>query len=262
MSNPQVAVVVPCWNYERWIHECVKSIAIQSYRPLYLICIHDGCDRERIPPTGLVLTADPGWLRTTYYRKTNGGVSCARNDGLQFANESKYVWFLDADDMAIPGGIEARVEYLEKHPDVDMVWGNALKINAERRNFHWGYTECMANLGKLERYSRRLNAQTLLWRTSVFTRFGGYFEGLRSKEDKELLFRLGLHPESPFEPLIKARHIDADVAIYRRHPDAKHKMRIADKKWCTECEHIFARRIKQLKREGITKENTRFPSWA
>jgi hypothetical protein len=120
----------------------------------------------------------------------------------------------------------------------------------------------MENLGSLERYSRRLNAQTLLWRREVFAKYGGYYEKLRSKEDKELLYRLGLHPDSPLPTAIRATHIDVDCAIYRRHPDAKHKRRLADKKWSAETDKIFNARIKQLKKEGVTKDNTRFPTWA
>lgn len=250
--NPLVAVVIPCCNYEVFLAECLLSLSSQAYRPLSIIVVHDGCG------DGLILAGD---LVQQLYSQENHGVSWARNRGLDEMGDAKYVWFLDADDMALPGGIEVRVDFLEKHPDVDMVWGNALKINVDRKNWDWGYNACMDHITNLERYSRRLNAQTLLWRREVFAQFGGYYEGLRSKEDKELLFRLGLHPDSPFEPRIKARRIKDDIAIYRRHPGAKHKKRMADPKWVAECERVFADRMKQLKREGITRDNTRFPVW-
>ena len=263
MAQPTVAVIVPCHNYHRWLTDCVYSLLLRRpgmYRPLRMITVHDGCDgaSDEIVKSGDAATQECICI----LQSKNRGVSVARNRGLDAIGNAKYVWFLDADDMAIPGGIERRMEYLEAHPDVDMVWGNALKINVDRGNWDWSYDQCMKGLRKLERYSRWMNAQTLLWRREVFAEFGGYYEPLRSKEDKELIYRLGIHPDSPFKPRIKAKHLDVDVAIYRRHPDAKHKMRVADKKWFAECERVFAERMKQLKREGITHQNTRFPVWA
>jgi glycosyltransferase involved in cell wall biosynthesis len=253
-----VTVIIPCYKYERWLDDCLLSLRKQFYRPLKIIVVHDGCENYQLKT---IFNIEAGIDIINIKRADNRGVSYARNEGLDEAT-SGYIWFLDADDMALPDGIEARVHYLDKHPDVDMVWGNALKINEARGNWEWTYEQCMKDISILERYSRKINAQTILWRTSVFSRFGGYYEGLRSKEDKELIYRLGIHKDSPIKPKIKAKHIDADIAIYRRHPEAKHKKRVANKNWAIECEDIFNNRIKRIRREGITKYNTRFPIWA
>jgi len=191
---------------------------------------------------------------------SNTGVAHARNEGF-LRSTGEYIWFLDADDMAIPGGIAKRVNYLEKHRDTDLVWANALKINAARGNWRYPLSVCLREIkrGRLERYSRRMNAQTLLWRRSALEKHGLYYERLRSKEDKEMLFRYGLHPDSPLPKLIKARKIKDDCVIYRRHPEAKHKKRVQNKAWYCETEKIFKQRIQQLQKEGITRNNTRFP---
>jgi len=252
--TPIVSIIIPCHNYERWLVECMKSLE-RDFAMCEISIGHDDCS-DQIEWKWCDLPN----ISITHYGE-NFGVSCVRNFGLDLA-KGKYVWFLDSDDMAIPGGLKARVDFLESHPKYSMVWGNALKINVDRGSHDWGFDKCMENLGSLERYSRRLNAQTLLWRREVFAKYGGYYEKLRSKEDKELLYRLGLHPDSPLPTAIRATHIDVDCAIYRRHPDAKHKRRLADKKWSAETDKIFNARIKQLKKEGVTKDNTRFPTWA
>jgi len=264
-TNPRVAVIIPCYRYERWLIECVTSLRFQLYRPITVIISHDGC-RDWLTTTTAeqmhIEGMEDGYQEIFIFGAKNLGVSHARNEGLEKAVDAKYVWFLDADDMAVPAGIEARVNYLESHPDVSMVWGNARKINVARDNWQWGFQKCLENLDHLERYGRRLNAQSILWRRDVFGRFGGYFEGLNSKEDKELLWRLGIHPDGPLKKRIKAHHIDADVVIYRRHPDAKHKRRVADPKWSARCERDFSLRIADLQEHGITRTNTRFPTWA
>lgn len=256
--NSLVSVIVPCHDYERWLPDCIESLRRNDYEPLEVIVIHDGCVPRWVPTNNREITIASNATFIIEYLDVNRGVAHARNEGFDMCT-GKYVWFLDSDDMALPHGIAARVSYLEKHPAVSMVWGNARKINVERDNWTWGYQRCVENLGKLERYSRPMNAQTLLWRREVFEKFGLYYEGLKSKEDKELLYRLGGHPGSPLYSQIKVGHVDADVAVYRRHPGAKHKRRVADKQWFDDTERIFDERMQQLRHEGITATNTRFP---
>lgn len=256
--KPLVSVIIPCHNYERWLPDCVESLRRNDYDPLEVIVIHDGCTPSPDAAQNRGSTIDSNATFIIERLDKNGGVAHARNEGFDMCM-GKYVWFLDSDDMCLPHGIAARIDYLERHCSASMVWGGARKINVERDNWTWGYKRCIENLGKLERYSRPMNAQTLMWRREVFEKFGLYFEGLRSKEDKELLYRLGVHPDSPLPSKIHVGHVDVDVAVYRRHPGAKHKRRVADKKWFDETERIFDERMVLLRHEGITAENTRFP---
>lgn len=249
--SPLVSVVIPCHNYEKWLVSCMESLVADKYEPKEIIIVHDGCKEPVLFHVA----------RRNVVLSSNTGVAHARNEGF-LRSTGEYIWFLDADDIAIPGGITKRVNYLEKHRDVDMVWANALKTNEARGNWRYSVSECLREIkrGRLERYSRRLNAQTLLWRRSALEKYGLYYEGLRSKEDKEMLFRYGLHPDSPLPKLIKAKKIEDDCVIYRRHPEAKHKKRVQNKAWYQETEKIFQQRIKQLRKEGITQDNTRLPN--
>jgi len=247
--KPTVSIIVPCYNYEHWLLHCVNSLIADDYDPKEIIIVHDGCKEP--------VLFQVAWKNVVL--PTNDGVAHARNEGF-LRSTGEYIWFLDADDMAIPGGIAKRVDYLEKHTGVDMVWADALKINEARGNWRYPFTACLheANCGRLERYSRRINAQTLMWRRSALEKHGLYYENLRSKEDKEMLFRYGQHPDSPLPKLIKARKLEYDCVIYRRHPDAKHKKRVQNKAWYKKVDRTFQRRIKQLQKEGITRSNTRF----
>jgi glycosyltransferase involved in cell wall biosynthesis len=247
-NYPPVSVIIPCHNYENYLGECIKSVRADPYPNVEMCFVHDGCK-------------DPSMfrdrLKTTIFVESHG-VSHARNEGLRMSS-GKYIWFLDADDMAIPGGIGSRVRYLEENPLCDMVWGKARKLNEARGNSEWTFDMCMENPGKLEIYARWMNAQTLLWRREVFEKFGGYYEALRSKEDKELVYRLGVHYLSPLRKRIVCHSLHSTVAIYRRHAGCKHRLRLADPKWSEKTERIFKRRIEDLKKNGITRENTEFP---
>jgi glycosyltransferase involved in cell wall biosynthesis len=250
-----VSVIIPCWNQEKYIADCLQSVIFQSYRDIEVLVVDDYSTDESRKIIEQYVEKHPE-IRAIFLDR-NYGVSAARNRGI-IESVGNYVVCIDGDDMLLPNSIKIRVKYLEDHPGIWMVWGNAYKINEDRKNYNWSYSQCVSGYGGFEVYSRRLNTQTIIWRREVFEKYGLYYEGLKSKEDKELLFRLGIHPESPFPKLIKAKKLDNFMAIYRRHPMAKHKRRVADRKWFDETEKIFNNRIKRLKRDGITKDNTRF----
>lgn len=246
-----VSIIIPCYNQEKYIEDCLLSVENQTYKDIEVIVVDD-CSKDK----SIKILSKYFGKHTILFNPENKGVSATRNAGILYSS-GEYIVCLDGDDMLLPDSIKARAECFEKHPDVDVVWANAYKINDARGNSSWTYGQCIAAYGGLEVYSRRINAQTIMWKRKVFEKYGLYYEGLKSKEDKELLFRLGLHPDSPMPAAVKAKKIDDFVAIYRRHPNAKHKRRCEDKKWFEETEKIFNKRIKDLKSHGITKENTR-----
>lgn len=247
------SIIIPNYNYGRYIQDCILSCLVQNCHK-EIIVVDDASTDNSVD----IVNEIP--FVTLLKNEKNMGVADSRNRGLDHAS-GKYIKFLDADDMLWPGALKKQTKYLEKHSNVGMVYGEAKKINVDRKNYHWTYEQCVKRAKKLETYSRFMNAQTLLWRRDVFAKYGGYYEGLKSKEDKELLYRLGVHPKSPFKPKIKVKKLKEFIAVYRRHPEAKHKRRIADEVWKIETEAIFSSRIKELKKKGITLKNTWFPVW-
>lgn len=98
MNNPKVSIVVPVYNVEKYLVRCVESILAQTYRHFELLLVDDGstdasgrlCDR-------LALTDS----RIKVLHKENGGVSSARNLGLDNA-DGEWVCFCDSDDVVQP----------------------------------------------------------------------------------------------------------------------------------------------------------------
>lgn len=90
-----VSIIVPVYNGERTIARCIDSILGQTMRDLELIIIDDGST----DCTGKICTTyqDP---RLRYHYKENGGVSTARNMGIQLA-KGEYIGFVDADDYIV-----------------------------------------------------------------------------------------------------------------------------------------------------------------
>ena len=105
MGMPLVSVIVPVYKVERYLRDCLDSIVAQTYSNLEIILVDDGS------PDGCPAICDAyamGDDRVRVVHKENGGVSSARNAGLDIAC-GKYVVFVDSDDLIAPGMIETLV---------------------------------------------------------------------------------------------------------------------------------------------------------
>jgi len=250
----KVSIIIPCYNQEKFIGDCIKSCVEQTVLPHEIRVVDDGSKDESCTIVSQWEFPSKGMIQLVYAFE-NRGVSHVRNRGLS-KTTGDFIVLLDGDDMLTPKSIEHRLKAFRDNPKLDVVHGRARKCHG-----NISYNECLKKQKKLEVYTRppqfkAINFQTVMYRRRVFEKYGLFYEGLRSKEDKEFITRLGLHRDSPWSPLVKCKRIDKDIAFYRRHPESKHKKRIADKAWSRETERIFAKRIRQLKAEGITKENT------
>lgn len=113
MSNKEqveVSVIIPCYNCEEYIGETLESLCLQTFKNFEVICVNDGSmDR-----TSQILDK---WENNTelnicVINQENAGVSNARNNGIMAAR-SKYVMFLDADDIYHPNMIESLFNAVE-----------------------------------------------------------------------------------------------------------------------------------------------------
>lgn len=104
-----ISVIVPIFNAEKYLHRCIKCILAQDYTDYELLLIDDGstdnsgniCDEYAIKDN-----------RIRVFHKENGGVSSARNWGLDNAI-GEYIMFVDSDDYMLPGMLEVMYSTLE-----------------------------------------------------------------------------------------------------------------------------------------------------
>lgn len=94
METPLISVVIPVYNVEDYISECVQSIVQQSYKNLEIILVNDGSMDNSILKVSEILVSDD---RCRVINKENGGLSDARNAGLNIVT-GEYVCFIDSDD--------------------------------------------------------------------------------------------------------------------------------------------------------------------
>ena len=91
---PSISVIVPAYQAEKFLKNCVESVRNQTFTDWELLLIDDG-SRDKTREIGEACAREDDRVR--YFRKKNGGVSSARNYGLREA-KGDYIAFLDADD--------------------------------------------------------------------------------------------------------------------------------------------------------------------
>lgn len=100
-----VSIIVPVYNVENTLERCVRSLMAQTLRSIEIILVNDGSP-DRSPEICRQLASEDGRIRVI--DKPNGGVSSARNAGLDAAR-GKYVMFCDSDDWVEPDWCESMV---------------------------------------------------------------------------------------------------------------------------------------------------------
>lgn len=120
-SGPEVSVIMPCYRQAHFLEAAVRSLQAQTHRNWEAIIIDDGSpdDTQEVAQSLRV-----GDARVRYIRKTNGGLSSARNAGLRVARGS-LIQFLDADDCLAPRKFENAIAFFQNHPSVDVVYASA-----------------------------------------------------------------------------------------------------------------------------------------
>lgn len=93
-DNPLISIVIPVYKVEQYLRECVDSVIAQTYKNLDIILVDDGSP-DKCPAMCDEYAAKDSRVRVIH--KTNGGLSAARNSGIDIAR-GEYITFIDSDD--------------------------------------------------------------------------------------------------------------------------------------------------------------------
>lgn len=134
-SNLRLSIIVPVYNVEKWLVRCLDSLYNQglSENEFEVIIVNDGSPDRSPHIAQYYATHHKNMVVIT---RENGGLSAARNTGLDHAN-GKYVWFVDSDDFIEPNSINLLLEYAEKHC-LDVMCFNLQRFFEDGRK--WIYT--------------------------------------------------------------------------------------------------------------------------
>jgi len=132
-DKPLISVIVPFYNVEKYIEQCLESLEKQTLRNIEVIIIDDGS------PDNSLAIAEEFVIKNknfSLYKKENGGLGSARNYGMQYA-KGQYILFLDSDDTLPPRACELLYNKAHK-TDSDVVFGRtAWKKDGVLRNVEY-----------------------------------------------------------------------------------------------------------------------------
>jgi glycosyltransferase involved in cell wall biosynthesis len=110
IGSKTVSVVVPCFNYAKYLGECIDSLVNQTYKLHEIIIVNDGSPDNTREVSNQLIEKYPEH-NIQYLEKMNGGLSSARNYGINEAT-GDFIVCLDADDKLVPGAIEEQVKLM------------------------------------------------------------------------------------------------------------------------------------------------------
>jgi len=229
------SVIMAVYNAEPYLPEAIESILDQTFQDFELILIDDG-------------STDKSHEIMCYYNddriniicKENSGAAAARNTGIEVA-KGKYIAILDADDIALENRLQLQYEFMETHPDIDILGGQALIINEDGNIIgEMQKPISRANILKYIKYACPLCNPTSFFRRHVYEITKGY-RNIPPGEDYDFFLRafdknciLANIPDK----IIKYRRITSTASsrnpqrtvIFTSQIQKMHKMRIRGKK--------------------------------
>jgi len=176
-----VAVIIPCYNAEKWVARAIQSVLDQGYPNLEAIVIDDGSTDNSLD----VIRSFGDRIR--WETSPNRGAPAARNRGLALT-QAAYVMFLDADDYIEPGSI---ANWVGTAHSADLILGCFASEHAGVREASRQPHSVADSYSILRNW---LNGQftppcSVLWRRSFLLNIGGWNESVKRNQDGELVVR-------------------------------------------------------------------------
>lgn len=201
-----VSVIIPTYNYGRFIRTAIESVLMQTYPTKEIIIVDDGSVDE----TDAIVSYFGN--KVQLLKQTRNGVSSARNAGIE-KSSSELIAFLDADDSWLPNKLEKQVALFTGDESVGLVHcgmrefdDETGKINALHLDGGEGWLA--ADIALLERPAIIGPGGTMLVRRDVFDVVGYFDERLTNGEDWEFCLRVARKYKIGFvaEPLLNYRN--------------------------------------------------------
>ena len=211
---PLVSVVIPVYNHEKYVAECIDSALGQTYRDFEVVVVDDG-STDRTPE---ILDRYAG--RITRIRQENRGGAAALNTAILHARGEFIAW-VSSDDVYMPTMLEEQVRFFAAHPEIGLAYtdfylidGQGVILHEERSPFYCDRRAFLQNLLACN----FINGSSVMFRRKCIDAAGGFDETMRYHADGNLWFRMLRHCAFGHIalPLLKYRWHDTNLSHHTR----------------------------------------------
>jgi glycosyltransferase involved in cell wall biosynthesis len=179
-----ISIIIPAYNVEDYIEECIHSAFAQTHKPIEVLCIDNNSTDNTWQKLKQLQETYPSLL---IEKELKPGAPAARNKGLALSN-GEWIQFLDADDLLLPEKIEHQKHLIKNKPEVCFIAAASKKkhINGQStttipKQDHPFKSLFTTNLGI---------TSSNLWNKSYINQINGWDESLKSSQEADLMFRL------------------------------------------------------------------------
>lgn len=225
-ARPLVSILIPAYNHERFVQRCLDSVLEDPYPAKEIVIIDDGSTDRTGEKIAEWIAAQGNLLRVEYVQRENRGISATWNE-LAARARGEFLRLCASDDYLLPGGLEAQVRYLQRHPAKRAVVGDSVVVDQYGNKLHDSGMRDLHHADKRlygsdEGIRRAVISQwaiggpVALLHKSALEMIGRWTEGLRI-DDWDFFLRLAACDALGF--------IDMHVGSYRLHGNNVSKTR-------------------------------------
>jgi len=217
-----IDVVIPCYNYGRFLTQCTNSVLSQRDVDVRVLIIDDASGDESAE-TAQALAARDSRVSIRRHEVNRGNIE-TYNEGIDWI-AGEYFLLLSADDWLLPGALSRAVSVLSSHPDVVLTCGKAIVADLTHQNptipetqgidtYHILSGQAFVERACSNPASPHVCTPTAIVRTSVQKAIGGYNKSLRHAGDLEMWLRFACRGSVAL--------LDSYQAVYRKHESNMH----------------------------------------
>jgi glycosyltransferase involved in cell wall biosynthesis len=202
-DSPRVSVVTPTYNRAHLLPRAIRSVLKQSYQNLEMIIVDDGSTDDTLT---IIDQFNDHRVRVVRFER-NRGIGTARNEGVRQAR-GEFIAFIDSDDVWLPDKIANQVAFFDRHPTIEILFGNYININHSHSTLDDGFKQTKQALSLLKvtpiepdwfiiedgissaiLIANFFATPTVMIRKSVFPKIGNFEIRLSGPEDFEFWWR-------------------------------------------------------------------------
>ena len=216
----KLAVMLPAYNAENFLTECLESLLNQTFSDFCILAVNDASTDN----TGKILetyAAKDARLRV-YHLPQNQGEPAVMQFAMDMLNymNVEYVARMDADDICVPHRFERQVQYLDEHPEIDILGSNALLFND-------GQTDKISKVSTLPLLDKDIKAHfslardhiinpSSMWRHSSIKALNINYAQTATAPDFHMWVQCALHKKT-------FANLPEPLLLYRLHPGQESK---------------------------------------